>query len=90
MPMLADRMNYRNLDEEPSLKGLNTTTEVLARLIFDRIGAAIRRDELGPGGRAVSPSASLFTSHTSRQRPSKGVSQGNRWKTSSSWLESMT
>jgi 6-pyruvoyltetrahydropterin/6-carboxytetrahydropterin synthase len=46
-------MNYRNLDEEPSLKGLNTTTEVLARLIFDRIGAAIRRDELGPGGRAV-------------------------------------
>jgi 6-pyruvoyl-tetrahydropterin synthase len=46
-------MNYRNLDEEPSLKGLNTTTEVLARLIFDRIVAAIRRDELGPGGRAV-------------------------------------
>jgi 6-pyruvoyltetrahydropterin/6-carboxytetrahydropterin synthase len=46
-------MNYRNLDEEPSLKGLNTTTEALARLIFDRIGAAIRRDELGPGGRAV-------------------------------------
>jgi 6-pyruvoyl-tetrahydropterin synthase len=46
-------MNYRNLDEEPSLKGLNTTTEVLARLIFDRIVAAIRRDELGPGGRSV-------------------------------------
>jgi 6-pyruvoyl-tetrahydropterin synthase len=46
-------MNYRNLDEEPSLKGLNTTTEVLARLIFDRIGAAIRRDELGSGGRVV-------------------------------------
>jgi hypothetical protein len=46
-------MNYRNLDEEPSLKGLNTTTEVLARLIFDRIVAAIRRDELGSGGRSV-------------------------------------
>ena len=46
-------MNYRNLDEEPSLKELNTTTEVLARLIFDRIVAAIRRNELGPGARAI-------------------------------------
>ena len=57
-------MNYRNLDEEPSLKGLNTTTEVLARLIFDRIGAAIRRDELRPGGRAVhSIRVTLHESH---------------------------
>ena len=46
-------MNYRNLDEEPSLRELNTTTEVLARLIFDRIVAAIRRNELGPGARAI-------------------------------------
>jgi 6-pyruvoyltetrahydropterin/6-carboxytetrahydropterin synthase len=50
--VLAD-LNFRNLDEEPSLKGRNTTTEVLARVAFDRIVAAIRRDELGPGGRAV-------------------------------------
>ena len=26
--------SYRNLDEEPSLKGKNTTTEFLARVVF--------------------------------------------------------
>jgi 6-pyruvoyltetrahydropterin/6-carboxytetrahydropterin synthase len=46
-------LNYKNLDEEPSLKGRNTTTEVLARTVFDRIAAAIGRGELGPGGRQV-------------------------------------
>ena len=30
-------LDYRNLDEEPSLAGLNTTTEALARLIADRL-----------------------------------------------------
>lgn len=40
-------LNYRNLDEEPAFKGRNTTTEFLAREIFDRIAAAIRLGELG-------------------------------------------
>jgi 6-pyruvoyltetrahydropterin/6-carboxytetrahydropterin synthase len=39
--------NYKNLDEEPWLEGRNTTTEVLARLIFDRIAAAVREGRLG-------------------------------------------
>ena len=30
-------IDYRNLDDEPSLAGLNTTTEALARLIADRL-----------------------------------------------------
>ena len=30
-------LNYRNLDEVPELAGRNTTTEVLARLVADRI-----------------------------------------------------
>ena len=46
-------MNYRNLDDDPSFKGRNTTTEVLAHAVFDRIAAAIGRGELGPGGRGV-------------------------------------
>jgi 6-pyruvoyltetrahydropterin/6-carboxytetrahydropterin synthase len=46
-------LNYRNLDDEPSFKGRNTTTEVLARWVFDRIAAAIGRDELGAGGRGI-------------------------------------
>jgi 6-pyruvoyltetrahydropterin/6-carboxytetrahydropterin synthase len=50
--VLAD-LNYRNLDEVPELAGRNTTTEVLARVVFDRFVAAIRRGDLGPGGSAV-------------------------------------
>jgi 6-pyruvoyltetrahydropterin/6-carboxytetrahydropterin synthase len=46
-------LNYRNLDDEPAFKGRNTTTEVLARWVFDRIGEAVGRGDLGPGGRAV-------------------------------------
>src|SRR5215475_7662238 len=30
-------LDYRNLDEEPSLAGVNTTTETLARLVADRL-----------------------------------------------------
>jgi 6-pyruvoyl-tetrahydropterin synthase len=30
-------LDYRNLDDEPSLAGQNTTTEVLARVIADRL-----------------------------------------------------
>ena len=46
-------LNYRNLDDDPSFKGQNTTTEVLAHTVFERIAAAISRGELGPGGRGV-------------------------------------
>lgn len=38
--VLAD-LTYRNLDEVPELTGLNTTTEVLARLIADRLAARL-------------------------------------------------
>ena len=57
-------LSYRNLDEEPSFKGRNTTSEFLARVVFDRIGAAIRRGDLGPGGRGVeSLRVTLHESH---------------------------
>ena len=46
-------LNYRNLDEEPSLKGKNTTTEVLARTVFDRLVEAIRRGDLGKSANAI-------------------------------------
>ena len=41
-------LNFRNLDEEPAFKGRNTTTEFMARVIFDRVAARIRTGELGP------------------------------------------
>ena len=46
-------LNYRNLDDEPAFKGRNTTTEVLARWVCDRIAGAVTRGDLGPGARAV-------------------------------------
>jgi len=41
-------LTYRNLDDEPSLAGLNTTTEELARVIADRLVAG-----LGDAGRGL-------------------------------------
>ncbi len=41
--------SYRNLDELPELAGRNTTTEFMAKLIFDRMVARIAAGELGPG-----------------------------------------
>jgi 6-pyruvoyltetrahydropterin/6-carboxytetrahydropterin synthase len=50
---LLAALNYRNLDEEPSFAGRNTTTEFLARVVFDRMVAAIHRGELGDGARGI-------------------------------------
>lgn len=44
---ILGELNYRNLDDEPAFRGRNTTTEVLARTIFDRLAAAIRAGRLG-------------------------------------------
>jgi 6-pyruvoyl-tetrahydropterin synthase len=46
-------LNYRNLDDEPSLAGRNSTTEVLAKEIFDRLAHAIRRGAFGEAGRGI-------------------------------------
>src|SRR4026209_1746479 len=57
-------LSYRNLDQEPAFVGRNTTTEFLARVVFDRIVEAIGRDELGPGARDVaSLRVTLHESH---------------------------
>ena len=34
---VLSEISYRNLDDEPTLVGVNTTTEVLARVIADRL-----------------------------------------------------
>ena len=50
--ILAD-LDYRNLDDEPRFSESNTTTEFLAREIFDRLVQAIRDGKLGDNARAV-------------------------------------
>jgi len=46
-------LNYRNLDEVPQFKGVNTTTEFLTKHVFDGMAA-----ELGCGKPSPSPIAS--------------------------------
>jgi 6-pyruvoyl-tetrahydropterin synthase len=47
------QLNYRNLDEDGAFAGTNTTTEVLARAIFDRLVQAIHAGRLGDTARSV-------------------------------------
>jgi len=57
-------LNYKNLDEDPTLAGRNTTTEVLARVIFDRMAEAIRAGRLGADAANIeSLRVSLAESH---------------------------
>jgi 6-pyruvoyl-tetrahydropterin synthase len=44
--VLAD-LTYRNLDDDEAFAGTNTTTEVLARAIADRLADRLRAGELG-------------------------------------------
>jgi 6-pyruvoyl-tetrahydropterin synthase len=57
-------LNYRNLDEVPELAGQNTTTEVLAKLVADRLAQRAHSGGLGPAGRDLSGIAvTLHESH---------------------------
>src|SRR5215216_761099 len=46
-------LNYRNLDEDPQFKGVNTTTEFLTRYVYDRLAEAVRAGKLGRDGREI-------------------------------------
>lgn len=46
-------MNYRNLDDLPDFAGKNTTTEFLARHIFEQLAESARSGDLGEGAKGV-------------------------------------
>ena len=57
-------LTYRNLDDDPSLAGTNTTTEVLARVVADRLCDRISAGGLGEGARGITGVAvTLHESH---------------------------
>ncbi len=57
-------LTYRNLDDDPSLAGTNTTTEVLARVVADRLAERITAGALGPGAVGLDGlSVTLHESH---------------------------
>jgi len=64
LKLILGDLNFRNLDEDPSFSGQNTTTEFLARDIFDRLVRGIHSGKLGETGRGVtSVSVTLSESH---------------------------
>ena len=57
-------LSYRNLDDEPSLAGVNTSTEVLSQLVADRLADEIETGRLGESARgAESLVVTLHESH---------------------------
>jgi 6-pyruvoyltetrahydropterin/6-carboxytetrahydropterin synthase len=57
-------LNLRNLDDDPAFAGRNTTTEFMARVVFDRVAARIAAGELGPhAGGLASMRVCLHESH---------------------------
>jgi 6-pyruvoyl-tetrahydropterin synthase len=46
-------LGYRNLDEEPAFAGRNTTTEVLAQVVADRVADRVLAGALGAGALGV-------------------------------------
>jgi 6-pyruvoyl-tetrahydropterin synthase len=46
-------LSYRNLDDEPEFKGVNTSTEALAQVVADRLAERVQAGALGDGAREL-------------------------------------
>ncbi|MEZ5661133.1 MAG: 6-carboxytetrahydropterin synthase [Burkholderiaceae bacterium] len=61
---VLEPLDYRNLDEVEAFRGANTTTEFLARAIFERVAERWRAGGLGPGAAGLDGlSVTLNESH---------------------------
>lgn len=64
---IVGALNYRNLDDVPEFKGMNTTTEFLTRHIFERLADAARKGRLGRNaGGLKAIRVTLSESHVAR------------------------
>jgi 6-pyruvoyl-tetrahydropterin synthase len=60
-------LNYSNLDEVPEFKDKNTTTEFLAKHVYDKIASAARAGGLGRDGRELGAiRVTIAESHVAR------------------------
>jgi 6-pyruvoyl-tetrahydropterin synthase len=48
---VVTELTYRNLDDEPALVGMNTSTESLARVVADRLAERVHAGGLGDSAR---------------------------------------
>jgi 6-pyruvoyl-tetrahydropterin synthase len=47
------RLSYRNLDDLPEFKGVNTSTEFLAKVVADQLADRVHSGSLGEGARGL-------------------------------------
>jgi 6-pyruvoyl-tetrahydropterin synthase len=74
LKQVLDALNYRNLDEDPAFAGRNTTTEFMARTIFERVAVQVRAGALGAGARGLDAlSVTLHESHVAWARYEGGL-----------------
>ena len=67
LKVILQPLNYKNLDDIPAFKGVNTTTEFLTRYIFDRLAEAARAGKLGrEGGELKAIRVTISESHVAR------------------------
>ena len=60
-------LNYANLDDKAEFAGKNSTTEIIAKHVFDRMAEAARSGALGPGGDGIARiRVKLNESHVAR------------------------
>lgn len=60
---IVGELSYRNLDDDASLAGINTTTEALAQVVADRLAGRIRAGAFGASAQELS--GILVTLHES-------------------------
>ena len=60
---VVGELSYRNLDEEPLFAGTNTTTEVLARHVADRLAEEVAAGALGDASQVTGLVVTLHESH---------------------------
>ena len=56
-------LSYRNLDDEPAFAGTNTTTEVLARHVADRLAEQVAAGAMGAAHHLSGIVVTLHESH---------------------------
>ena len=71
---IVDAFRYHNLDADESFAGQNTTTEVLARTIADRLAARVQDGAFGAGARHLSRlTVTLHESHVAWASYERGL-----------------
>ena len=71
---ICGALSYRNLDDEPDFRGINTSTEFLAKVIADRLAAEVAAGTLGAGAAGLAGIAvTLHESHVAWASYERGL-----------------